>query len=387
MSFRQLGFAALIVLSSGCASLERGARSPAASAMSEQGEARRIPWSGYWWSMAKGELALGWEDGAGRRVWKPEEVLEWDRCLGSRELNCRKRMDAMLAGQGKSLSPLMKFDLWAFKKFGVVAHAARRELEIHYIGDNRSHRHWDSRDYAGKCIGWALAAREFDEPALSQVVDGILFKPADIKGILSTIYNGAQFFVPNDQVFGTEYHDASDHSRAAYDDVSPQEFVKALRMSIGRGDVLEGDLDPGDGVWNYPIHRYELEWKMASPTLARVSATLYHADDEVGIDEVFSNQKPRRDILSRRLDFELTVPASSMGDIGQAVAGRWIGTSADRHPDVLILGLEPGWRKTIYDYADSEMKSEVNFSLIRRVRIGGKWIPAVDELLRSYYSR
>lgn len=387
MSFRQLGTLALVWLVAGCASVERGGRSPAAASRFEQAESKRIPWSGYWWSMAKGELALGWDDGAGRKLWRPDEVLEWDRCLGSRELSCRKRMDAILAGQAHGLSPLMKFDLWAYKKFGIAAHAARRELEIHYIGDNRAHRYWDSRGYAGKCIGWALAAREFDEPVAAQVIDGILFKPADIKGILATIYNGAQFFVPNEEVFGTEFHDRSDHSRAAYEDVSPQDFVRALRMSIGKGEMLEGDLDPGDGVWNYPIHRYELDWKLASPTLARVSATIHYADDEVGIDEVFSNAKPRKDLLSRRLDFELTLPASSMSDIGQATGGRWIGTSVERHPDVLILGLEDGWRKTIYDYADTEMKTEVNFSLIRRVRIRSKWIPAVDELLRSYYSR
>jgi hypothetical protein len=360
-------------------------------------QATRIPWSGYWWSMEKGELVLGWEDDDGRYVWTEDEVRSFDECLGDHGEACTDLLDFMTGDKGRHLSPLMKFDLYVQKALDDTygrgeapadeyTHASRWELDHHYIGDNRDHRFWDSRGYAGKCIGWALSTIDWDEPTEEVILRGIVFKPADIKGILAAIYNGAQFFVPEDQVLGNEYRDSGDHHRDDYyEDVYPHDFVRALQETIGQGKILEGDLDPGDGVWNYPIYRYEMSWTKESSTLVSVNARIFYANDEVEIDEVFSKNPARPDLLSRDLTFELDVTSRWRGDLAKAKGGRWTGESVDKHPDALIMGLEDYWREDIYEYEDTNMDQEVNFELIKSVDVDGGWGPIVDTLLEDYY--
>ncbi|MCC6621833.1 MAG: hypothetical protein IT385_11295 [Deltaproteobacteria bacterium] len=369
------------------------------TARSHTARATRTPWSGYWWSMQNAELALGWDGTGGRETWTEAEARSFDGCLTQATSACDQLMAKMGADKGRKLSPLMKFDLYVRNRlvaqYGSLANApvsgfaraTRTELDIHYIGDDEDHRYWDSRGYAGKCIGWALATMFHDEPTKDVELAGVVFTPADIKGILAAIYNGAQFFVPEDMVMGQEYHDANDSSPEAYADVLPHDLFRALAETIDEGSMLEADLDPGDGVWNYPIHAYEVTW--AAPAAGKVQGTLTlrHADDEVGIDAVFSTNPARPDLKARVLDFELDVPAGWSGDLTAATGGRWTGDAIDRHPDAIILGLEPDWRETIYDYSGTQMKLEVNFQLIKREKVGTKWVPIVDRLLADYFGK
>ncbi len=362
-------------------------------------QADRVPWSGYWWSMQNGELVLGWDDGQGRAACTEEEARAFDACLDSYTTECVDLVARMAGERGEKLSPLMKFDLYvrrmleeAYGPGGASAvsysHAARWELDNHYIGDNTEHRYWDARGYAGKCIGWALSTFDYDEPVRDVELHGVLFRPADMKGILASIYNGAQFFVPEDMVMGNEYRDSEGSNLPEYyDDVYPHDFVRALFATIGRGRMLEGDLEPADGVWNYPIYKYEITWRMANPVLAVVEAVIHYANDEVGIDDVFSTNPARPDLLTRKLTFELDLPEGFNGDLSTATGGRWTGESVDTHPDALILGIEEGWREAIYDYSGTSMNTEVNFSLIKRLREeDGVWRPVVDRLLAAYFS-
>ena len=373
-------------------------------------EATRIPWSGYWWSMEEGELVLGWDNEAhGRRRWSEAEVRAFDRCLAGYGRTCRQRIAEMAGTDGSALSPLMKFDLYVRRTLAWIhgegeapasaySHAALWELRHHYIGTNREHRFWASRNYAGKCIGWALATFDYDEPTQAAVLQGVQFQPGDIKGVLSAIYNGAQFFVPDDKVVGQEYHEGGGRDTPErYADVLPQDFLRALAETIDRGTFLEADMDPGDGVWNYPIYKYDLKWKRRSPGRVAGSVKVFYADDEVDRDEVFSTRRTRDDLLSRKLGFVLEVPPDWDGDLTGATGGRWTGASKDQHPDAVILGLEAGWRQAVYEYRHTAMNTELNFELIKRAdedaveEDPGEWpetvdsVPYVDVLLADYY--
>ena len=363
--------------------------------------ATRMPWSGYWWSMLNGELALGWDDrsaGGARATFSESEARAFDACIASYTPACKQTISTMAGERGRRLSPLMKFDYMVRKQLeaqygagGAVAslysHATKWELDNHYIGDNSAHRYWDSRGYAGKCIGWALATMAYDEPTKIVELDGVEFRPADIKGLLASIYNGAQFFIPPEQSIGNAFHNvAGSDSQEFYDDVHPHEFVKALYATIGKGNILEADMDPGDGVWNYPIYKYDLKVTRRSGNTAQVQATVYFANDEVAIDLVSANDPQRRDMKSRVLNFELTL-ASGTEDLSKATGGRWLGASVDEHPDALILGVEAIWRTTIYDYRNTAMNTEVNFNLIKRAQgANGQWTPIVDGVLQRYYA-
>jgi hypothetical protein len=357
--------------------------------------AARKSWSGTYWGMLDGALARGWSS-APRKQYSESEVRAFDACLSSYTSTCKTKISTMAGTNGEKLSPLMKFDFMVRKqleaKYGtggaptsMYSHAAKWELDNHYIGNNTSHRYWSSRGYAGKCIGWALANFDYAEPTTTKKLDGVTFTPADIKGLLASIYNGAQFFIPEDKVIGHEFHDnPGSDSQEYYDDVGPHELVQALFATVAKGTLLEGDLEPGDGVWNYPIHEYKLTIKSQSARKATVDAKLYYSNDEVPYD--FVSPTDRSDILSRTLSFELDLPTGWNGDLGKATGGRWLGESQDTHPDVLILGIEPGWRDAIYDYRNTDMNTEVNFPLLKRAQLrGNAWTPIVDDLLARYY--
>jgi hypothetical protein len=366
---------------------------------SRERQTTTVPWSGYYWSMLHGELALGWTNSTGRTKWTESQAREFDGCITSTTTACTSLLGTMGAQKGAKLSPLMKFDLWVRRRLEVekgvggaasteYARSTKWELDYHYIGSNTSHRYWDSRGYAGKCIGWALSTMFHREPVKEVELDGIVFTPADIKGLLAAIYNGAQFFVPEEQVMGNEYRNQPGSNLPEYyADVHPHELMQALALTIDRNKMLEADLDPGDGVWNYPIYKYSLTWTQAGATTLSVKLALFYADDEVPIEGVFSTNPARPDIKRKDLTFELTVPASWDGDLAKATGGRWTGASVNDHPDALILGIEEGWRTAIYSYSGTQMRTEVNFPLLKRARRGSAWVPLVDELLAAYYAR
>jgi hypothetical protein len=361
-------------------------------------ETKSKPWSGYWWSMLRGELVMGWNDGDGRRIFTENEIRTFDQCLSSYTKSCTDFFSKFTKNKGKDFSPLMKFDYFVRMEneklygkgkapIGEYTHAAKWELENHFIGDNENHRYWDFRGFSGKCIGWALANFDFSEPTIEKEIGGIVFKPADIKGYLASIYNGAQFFIPEDQVMGNEYRDfEGQNTKEAREDVYPHDLLKALAQTIAKGKMLEADLDPEEGVWNYPIYKYEVSF-LSTPDKHKVkgSVKLFYANDEVGIDEVFSTNSKRPDIKNRKLDFELIVPDKFDGDIEKVTSSRWTGEGIHRHPDAVILGIEDGWRQSIYEYKNTQMKEEVNFPLIKRTKVGNKWVPIIDELLKEYY--
>lgn len=358
-------------------------------------EADTVPWSGYYWSMLRGELVMGWDDHEGRQVWTEADVMAFDDCIDDYSSRCVSLLNRMAGDNGERLSPMMKFDYYTRlyleeqngeggSPYTAYSHAAKWELENHFIGDNEQHRYWDSRGYAGKCIGWALATMENPEPTEDVELLGITFRPADIKGYYASIYNGAQFFVPEDQVIGEEFHDANGSGQEAYDDVEPDDFMRALMSTIGEGRMLEGDLDPGDGVWNYPMHRFEAKWTRKSSTRVSVSVKIFYANDEVGLDDVFSTNSRRPDLLSRTLTFDLRVSRTWNGDLTRATSGTWTGESVDTHPDVVIMGLEEGWRTSIYEYRNTDMNTEVNFQLIKRFKRGNVWTPLIDTLIGDY---
>jgi hypothetical protein len=364
----------------------------------DSAKTKLTPWGGYWWSMQHGELARGWDDEEGREEWSESEVRQFDQCISSYTKECLTLLNEMTRDQGRSLSPLMKFDFWVRvrleKKYGKklaplneYTHAALWEINNHYIGSNQRHRYYSSRGYAGKCLGWAFSTMENPEPTKEKIIDGIFFRPSDIKGYLASIYNAGQFFVPENKVIGHEFHlNQGSQSKSFYDDVYPRDLIQALQNSIKKGKMLEADMDPGDGVWNHPIYQYELEWSFKNKNLIQGKMILHYPTDELEIDTVFSIQAKRLDLLKRELKFSLKVEDEFDGDFSALKdRGNWIGDSKDQHPDAVILGLENDWRKTVYDYKDTQMKSEVNYPLIKRENINNQWQPIIDGLLKKYY--
>ncbi|MEE3078266.1 MAG: hypothetical protein VX341_02935 [Bdellovibrionota bacterium] len=373
--------------------------------VTESAEAKHKSWGGYWWSMKNAESVLGWQGLYGRKTFSPYQVSEFTRCLTSHSQICKNLIENYSKNNAISLSPLMKFDLfmkrYVEKNYGqhadvsMYSSAASYELDIHYIGNNTNHRLYEFSGFAGKCIGWALSTFDYNEPTKVKNILGIDFTPADIKAILATQYNGAQFFTDGLTV-GLEYRGPKktpahkdnpqygNKESDAYKDVTPLQFVKALKNTIGHGTYLEADLDPDIGVWNYPIHKYEIKFQKESDSLAKAEISIEFANDEVKIDDVFTTSNIRRDMKQRTFYAKFNLPESWSGKLEDAVSSYWIGESVHNHPDALILGMEDNWKETILDYidADTGIGIDVNTELFKS---HDGWDLVVDELLYEYY--
>ncbi|OFZ76468.1 MAG: hypothetical protein A2451_10530 [Bdellovibrionales bacterium RIFOXYC2_FULL_39_8] len=227
------------------------------------------------------------------------------------------------------------------------------------------------------------------EPTVHKEVLGIIFEPADLKGILATVYHGAQFFISDKNAVGNAYHNNSEaNSEEYYEDVLPHDFLNALYKTIDKGKMIEADLEPGDGVWNYPIFKYELSWQQTSATQAVGTIRLYFANDEVDVDSVFSTESVRTDIKTRDLEFSLQMPPGWDGkDLRQATSGAWIGASREQHPDALILSIDKNWRSDILEYLeDDDFAANINTELFQEMMLPGEALGSiVDFLISAYY--
>ncbi|MCK5072233.1 MAG: hypothetical protein KAQ98_02325 [Bacteriovoracaceae bacterium] len=360
----------------------------------ESAQADRTPWGGYWWSMKNGETTLGWKSDTGRKKWSVKNIEKFDNCLWSKSASCKKFMKSALAKNGYKLSPLMKFDLYVkriiesdsdlmdyYKE--LQTHAAVRELEIHYIGENVNHPLYENAGFAGKCIGWSMSTFDYDEPVAHNVINGIVFEPADIKAILATFYTGAIFFISGRDFYGHEYlENPASNSTAYYNDVLPHKFIKGLYKTIKKGKLVEADLDPGHGVWNYPIYKYDLVWEKKSGQWISVKAKIWFANDEVGIDEIFSIETNRTDIKSKTYTFDLEMPKNWKGkNLSKAIDGVWTGESVDDHPDTLLLKLEKNWRDMIQTIGINDNAFNAHLALSNEAT-GEMYF---DELMNLYY--
>ncbi len=167
----------------------------------EEGVARRIPWSGYWWPVAKGEL----------------------------------------------LGPLEKYDALSGRR------AQWWELENKPPGPQVPAWH-------GYCHGWSAAAILEREPAVEQVARSMPGQPlvtisvGDQKGWLSASH---AFDVAN--YYGDRYGDGE--GSEDLQDMAPDILWQLLKMFIkehGVGIVM--DLDAGEQVWNYPVFAYRIQY-------------------------------------------------------------------------------------------------------------------------------
>ena len=93
----------------------------------------------------------------------------------------------------------------------------------------------------GHCNGWAAAAIRHAEPQNNVVRRGVVFTPADIKGLLAEIY------IYND----TEFLGGIDYI------MNPATIHLVLSNWLGRGEHPIGmETTPGKEAWNYPIFSY-----------------------------------------------------------------------------------------------------------------------------------
>ncbi|GIW90192.1 MAG: hypothetical protein KatS3mg109_0624 [Pirellulaceae bacterium] len=166
----------------------------------------------------------------------------------------------------------------------------------------------------GHCNGWTAAAIRHAEPQRSVVRNGVVFTPADIKGLLAEIYmyTDSEFLGGNDAV------------------IHPAIFHLSITNWIGRGEHPIGmETAIGQVVINYPVYAYKSTVTKPSPNTREVKMTVTYA---VNTPREY-DKGPR---LSRNMYFHYLLDLDSEGHI---IGGRYYSDS--NRIDMLWAPLKP----------------------------------------------
>lgn len=197
----------------------------------DEGRARFIPWSGYWWKIREAGM----------------------------------------------LRPLRKYD--ALTGRSATPYEARAK-------DRNTAAAW-----AGYCHAWSAASIMEPEPRRSRTVRGangrvMTLGVGDQKAWLTVCHDG-----DDANAFGTRYNGPGDDMQ----DIYPDALWKYLRLHLKqRGVPLCLDIEAKAAVWNYPAYRYRVVTRphgQADMRLARME--VWMADDKVNPDFIGTRVKKK----------------------------------------------------------------------------------------------
>ena len=146
----------------------------------------------------------------------------------------------------------------------------------------------------GHCNGWTAAAIRHAEPQNNVVRRGVVFTPADIKGLLAEIY------IYND----TEFLGGVDYI------MNPATIHLVLTNWLGRGSHPIGmETTPGKEAWNYPIYSFAtVSQKLPGGRYADVDTTVEYATSTPSEQE----QSPRN---SEKMEFRYRLELDGQGNV------------------------------------------------------------------------
>ena len=352
------------------------------------GQAALTPWSGQWWPMSDGKLALGW-NGTGADFTYDQAAKRYTRATSNKPASDR--------------SPLLKFDAWREALTGRDPGSAL--VELHGEGSFRHHVHGEEKErldregtsysWWGHCNGWCATSILVREPQGPVEARGIRFDVADLKGLLSeshygveSDFTGRRFNAPPaatreardegkrllaaltagqpapvgeyvawyEKAYSTTMSDTArraakpadfkgqlegyerwyaDRYDAAYADLAPHVFHQILEAVIGqRRLALVFDVDAGAEVWNHPAYAFTSNLERvrtfseggAQRTEWRARTVVTYGTDGVSASILGV------EAFTRTYTYTLVTDAQ-----GKPLSGAWTGASVDDHPDFAWL--------------------------------------------------
>ncbi|KAJ0398057.1 hypothetical protein P43SY_009994 [Pythium insidiosum] len=210
------------------------------------GTPQPIAWPGGYWPKYADSINYRWTD-------EPSPAEKYARAFGK---NPRSFMDAVSNARGIDSHPTQK---------------CRHDDDCKPLNDGSACGIRAGQEtghcipmWYGICHAWAPAAILEPEPRCDVTKNGITFRPVDIKGLMTAVYDGAG--VPT--VFtGARYdgvsNDVDEYGRyidPAERDLGAGYFHLAVTNIMGRfGKAFVLDVSPGYEVWNQPVRGYEIQ--------------------------------------------------------------------------------------------------------------------------------
>lgn len=287
----------------------------------------KTPWANSFWPRKKGSINYRWntESPIGFKLNRPAEYV-----VRSMSLNELAR-----------LSPAEKFDLVQ----GHYDYPLSKSVEK---GSKKT-----AKDFEGICDGWTASALQFAEPApvTMKNPDGIVipFGSSDIKALMSYDVSINMEMGALEADFVGEYCGTPLGRKLGLpgcNDVNPGALHVILANQLGlKQESVAADLDAGRETWNYPLIAYEFQIVGQAPVEKEVAeAYVVHAKITYAEDDPEGEKAPKvftwnptvgtPDYQSAvmELDYILELDFS-----GRIIGGKWLGSSKDRHPDLLWM--------------------------------------------------
>ncbi|MBC62631.1 MAG: hypothetical protein CMP11_09285 [Zetaproteobacteria bacterium] len=218
-------------------------------------------------------------------------------------------------------SPLQKFDQLA-QKLNKISNSADKEKFLH--------ESFNPSGWEGLCDAWSLAAVTTDEPQKELRTKGINFSVADQKA-LATI---SHLKYPYTQ-YGISYKGNAE-TDGTYQDIKPEAFHKIVTSVLGeqKRAIIIDDM-AGIQVWNKPLYRYRWIIKNDPDHEEAFIVTAYPwlvRERKMESNILTSSKDTIAPIYNYRLYVDKTIIKDNKYLV---IAGQWIGTSYNDHPDTV----------------------------------------------------
>lgn len=201
-------------------------------------------WSGSYWPMYQGSLAVRYRNAAVRdlatRSYKYEKFVELHA----------------LPVVADELSPAEKYDL-------LVGDAAKTFTATQWKNGKDNGGISGVPTWRGICDGWSAATMTWPRPAKAVTLTAangspVTFYPEDIKALGSQLHAKGQKKVT---FLGRRCNGSTGHLTGACDETNPGALHLSLANRVGaEGKSFVVDASPGKEVWNYPVSKYEFTY-------------------------------------------------------------------------------------------------------------------------------
>ncbi|MBF0367637.1 MAG: hypothetical protein HQK50_18830 [Oligoflexia bacterium] len=301
-------------------------------------------------------------------------IQDYDKVVTIAKLHSKEEILKMSEEDLAKLSPAEKFDI-ANQRYDyplTKMEISRTESVVKNPKD---------KEWFGLCHGWAPAALNYEEPGCPSIAnnDGVKvpFNSADVKALL-TYFTGQVCPSAGNACFvggrcNVEKANMTASEKSQYDDINPGSFHVILSNLIGRaqqGFVM--DKTASLAVWNQPVVGYESKVISSSDVPASTAASATKKEvtvhtkvkwvRELGplpIPVTITIISKDEYILEAEYDYVLELDQNN-----KIVGGRWLGKSADDHPDFVwhknrvAFSKYPGWGLLDKIYTESLAKKK-----------------------------
>jgi hypothetical protein len=223
-------------------------------------------------------------------------------------------------------SPLAKIDAVAAGR-GLAASSVSVEKERF---DTTPYARWE-----GLCGAWAAAAIMFKEPSHDVELDGVTFSVADQKALITKSLEAFPM-----KFYGLRYMADAD-SDGTIQDIRPEAFHRVALTKLAKEHrAFIVDDDPSIEVWNKPIYRIRWTFKKdpRTPNAVLVTASPWMIQERASPSSDLTNPTDDRVVLTPPWKYRLYYdPATVKNGEAKVIAGEWLETSRDVHPDRIML--------------------------------------------------